>query len=79
LHFLQYRTFLAPSMREPTRVGSLQEAQISITLETPSGRGTDTICPFSPCFRGRECFFTRFKPSMIILSAAGRKIEIRKY
>jgi len=43
LHFLQYRTFFAPSSRDPIRVGSLQLEQINITFEAVSGRGTKTI------------------------------------
>ena len=55
-HFLQ-RLFLTLLLKAyPTLTAFAQEGQTSIALETSTGRGTRTVCPFSPSRFGRTCF-----------------------
>src|SRR5262245_40462649 len=66
----------------PTRVGRLQTGQTSITRETGSGEGFDTIPPGSTCGplmrlvflsgRGRVCRLTMFRFSTITFPSRGR-------
>src|SRR5699024_2071379 len=66
--FLETRTFLPSTTLKPTRVASLLEGSINITLETWIGASTSTIPPFGFALVGFWCFLTILMPLTITRS-----------
>lgn len=65
-------SFITSKYLNPILAGLLHLGQTNIVFDKSIGAGNSILWPFSPCFLGRICLISKFRPSILALFRDGK-------